>query len=395
MNSENFNNDLLALTHTGEKKEKYLNAVTPPVFLNSLHSFDSFEEYCAVDPFSENDFYYGRSGNPTTRILEDKMAALEHGTRAAVFSSGMAAASSAIMSTCGAGSHIICIRDTYHPVRRFLEGICIPNFNMTVSYLTCLDLDELEAAIRPETSLIILESPATYVFTVIDIAAITAIAKRHGIRTYIDNTYCTPLFQKPLDLGVDIVMHTMSKYIGGHSDIIGGVLVSKDDDLMRKIIGQTREWFGGVIGPMEAWLAIRGLRTLDARLRCHQETAIAVAEYLENHPKIKKVYYTGLANHPQADIIAKQQTGHTGLMSFIPDAPAEKSVSLINDLKLFGKGCSWGGFESLALAPLYKASAEELAFLEFPDGRGLIRIHCGLEGKDNLLEDMDKALLKL
>mgnify|MGYP000997113621 CR=1 FL=1 len=253
----------------------------------------------------------------------------------------------------------------------------------------------MESNIRENTSLIILESPATFVFTVVDIKAIADIARRHGIKTYIDNTYCTPLFQKPLDLGVDIVMHTLSKYLGGHSDIIGGVLVSKDEELMRRIMGQLREWFGGIIGPMEAWLVLRGMRSLDARLYQHQKTAMAIAQFLENHPKVKKVNYTGLPSHPQHEIIKRQQTGHTGLMSIELNASPEEAVKFINNLHLFGKGCSWGGFESLALCPLYHCDAEELEFLQLKESRGLIRLHCGLEGEDNLIADLKQALEKV
>lgn len=389
------NEDLLALTHTGDEYDKYLNAVVPPVFLNSLHVFKTFEDYSSVDIFKEDNYIYGRDSNPTVHIVERKIAALEHGTRAAVFSSGMAAASSAIMATCRAGSHIICLRDVYQPVKRFLNNVCIPSLNMSVTYLTGLDLEELENAIRPETSLIILESPATFVFTVVDLRAIAEIAKRHGVKTYIDNTYCTPLFQKPLDMGIDICMHTLSKYLGGHSDIIGGVLVSKDEDLMRKVIAQMREWFGGILGPMEAWLVMRGMRTLDARLAKHQETALKVAAFLEEHPKVKKVNYTGLASHPQHDLITRQQTGHSGLMSLELYAGAEEAVKFINRLQLFGKGCSWGGFESLALTPLYHCTDEELAFLHLTESRGLIRLHCGLEGAESLIADLTQALEKV
>lgn len=386
------NEDLLALTHTGDEYDKYLNAVVPPVFLNSLHVFKTFEDYSNINVFEEDNFIYGRDSNPTVHIVERKIAQLEHGARAVVFSSGMAAATSAIMATCRAGSHIVCLRDVYQPVKRFLTNVCIPTLDMTVTYVTGLDLQELEDAIRPETALIILESPATFVFTVVDLRAIAEIAKRHGVKTYIDNTYCTPLFQKPLDFGIDITMHTLSKYLGGHSDIIGGVLVSKDEDLMRKIMSQMREWFGGILGPMEAWLVMRGMRTLDARVSKHQETAMAVATFLENHPKVKKVNYTGLASHPQHDIIARQQTGHTGLMSCELNASAEDAVKFINRLHLFGKGCSWGGFESLALTPLYHCTDEELTFLHMTESRGLIRLHCGLEGTENLIADLTQAL---
>ena len=223
-----------------------------------------------------------------------------------------------------------------------------------VTYVAGDDIRELENAIKMNTSLIILESPATFIFKVVDVAAIAGIAKKHGIKTYIDNTFCTPIFSKPLDLGIDIVMHSISKYIGGHSDINGGVLVSKDAELMDNVQLHYREYFASILGPMEAWLAIRGLRTLPLRVKQHQETAMAVAQYLENHPKVEKVYYTGLASHPQHEIIQKQMTGHTGLMSFLLKENASKAVEFIDHLKLFGKGCSWGGFESLALCPVKK-----------------------------------------
>lgn len=382
--------DMLILERAGEDEKSYLNAVTPPVFMNSLHVFDTFEEYHNVDVFEKNQFFYGRSSNPTTSIAEEKIAELEHGSRAVMFSSGMAAASSAILAVCEAGSHIICMKDVYQPVKRFLNSYCIPRLHMEVTYLKGTDLDEMEAAIRENTALIILESPATFVFTVVDLRAVAELAKRHHVTTYIDNTYCTPLFQKPLDYGIDIVMHTLTKYLGGHSDLMGGVLVSRDEALMRRIMGQQREWLGGVIGPMEAWLVIRGMRTLDVRMQRHQETAQAVAEFLESHPKVKKVYYPGLKSHPQHELIRRQQTGSSGLMSLELDAEPKAALKFVDSLKLFRKGCSWGGFESLAMVPLYYVEQEELDFLNIE--RGLIRMHCGLEGTENLLEDLQQAL---
>ena len=393
MNDDFINDDLLAMTHYAEEPEKYLNAVTPPVFLTSLHVYKDFEEYNGS--WEGEKYAYGRRSNPTTHIFEKKMAALEHGSQAAAFASGMAAASSAIMAICQAGSHIICLKNAYGPVKSFINNICVKKLNMTVTYLDGRDTTEIEAAIRPETDLIILESPLSFIFSVVDIRTITAIAGRHGVKTYIDNTFCTPLFQKPLDMGIDVVMHTLSKYIGGHSDIIGGVLVSKDAGLMQQILLQTREWFGGILGPMESWLAIRGLRTLEARLNRHQETAMNVATFLEGHPKVKQVNYTGLASHPQRDLIQTQQTGHSGLMSFELNTSPEATVAFINRLHLFGKGCSWGGFESLALTPLYHTEKEELRFMGCEDSRGLIRIHCGLEGYQNLITDLESALDKV
>ena len=389
------NDDLLALTHTGDDYDKHFGAVVPPVFMNSLHIFKTFEEYAKADPFGEDEFIYGRVANPTVLIAEQKIAQLENGARAAIFSSGMAAASTAVLATCKAGSHIICMRDSYPPLRRFLDTVCAGSLGMGVTYVTGRDLAEIEAAIKPETSLMILESPASLIFTIADLRAISGIAKQHGIKTYIDNTYSSPIFQKPLDFGIDISMHTLSKYLGGHSDIIGGVLVSKDDALMRRIMREMREWFGGIIGPMEAWLLIRSMRTLAVRMREHQETSMEIARFLEGHPKVKRVYYTGLESHPQAEIIAKQQTGHTGLMSVLLKAPPEAAVAFINELKLFGIGVSWGGHESLAIAPLFCATTEELEFLSLPEGRGLVRLYCGLEGAGNLIRDLERAFKRI
>lgn len=384
----------LAITHLGEDQTKYMNAVVPPVFMNSLHVFDSMESYALRE---ENQAYvYGRAANPTVNILEEKVAALEGGCRAVAFASGMAAAAAAILAVCRAKSHIICMRDVYQPVKNILNQYFIPRMEITVSYWDGVDLNELEDLIQDNTDMILLESPATFVFTVTDIAGAARIAKAHNIKTYIDNTYCTPLYQKPLAMGIDIVMHTMSKYIGGHSDIIGGILAVKDEELGNLLKNTIRELFGGILGPMEAWLGIRGLRTLQVRLEQHQKTAKEVAKYLEGHPKVDRVYYTGLDSHPQAERIRKQQTGHTGLMSFVLKDDPQKAVELVDHLKIFEIGCSWGGFESLALCPLLYYSEDDLEFLGLGGrDKGLIRIHCGLEGADALIEDLEQALRAL
>lgn len=383
--------DQLALTHVGEHQSDYLNAVTPPVFMNSLHIFEDMDGY--LNSGQTGAYVYGRVANPTVHILEEKVAALEQGCMAVAFASGMAATSAAILAVCRAGSHVICMRDVYGPVKGILNGYFIPKMNMTVSYWDGRDLDELESLICEKTDMILLESPATFVFCAVDIRGVAKIAKAHGIKTYIDNTCCTPIYQKPLTMGIDIVMHTMSKYIGGHSDIIGGILAVQDEELGKVLIGSMRAWFGGIIGPMEAWLAIRGLRTLNLRVEKHQQTAMAVATYLEGHPKVERVYYSGLASHPQAELIKTQQTGHTGLLSFLLKGTPEDAKKLVDSLKVFEIGCSWGGFESLALCPLYAASKEDLEFLGLgEEGRCLIRLHCGLEGAEVLLEDLGQAL---
>lgn len=382
---------LLTLTHSFEDRARHYGAVTPPVYLNSLHVFPGMEQYAGADTTRDDCYVYGRESNPTARLLERKLAALEHGKLAAVFSSGMAAATSALLGVCQSGDHVICMRNAYGPLRHFLDEVAGPRLHITTTYVGGLDLQQFADAIRPQTKLAILESPATFIFVVADLQAIAALCRSHGIITYIDNTCATPLFQNPLDMGIDLVMHTMSKYLGGHSDLIGGALIGRDEQLMRFILRNVREWLGGIIGPMEAWLVIRGMRTLDARLRVHQQTAMRVASFLESHPKVKRVYYTGLASHPQAALIQKQMRGHTGLLSLELDRPAQDAIRFVDGLRLFGKGCSWGGFESLALCPLYHVSDQErqrLGNLE----RGLIRLHCGLEGENNLLADLSQSL---
>ncbi|MGI5959745.1 MAG: trans-sulfuration enzyme family protein [Massiliimalia sp.] len=387
---KNFDNDSVVLAHLGDENEKYMHAVVPPVYLTSLHVFDTAEDYLNFDGSKQDSYVYGRVSNPTVEIAERKIAALEHGKKALLFASGMAAATSAIMATCHAGSHVICMNNAYGPVSNFLRNFCAEKLNMTVTFVKGLDISEYEKAIRPETSLIIMESPSTFAFSVTDIRAVTALAKKHGIYTYIDNTYSTPIFQKPLDMGVDLSMHTLSKYMGGHADLIGGVLVSNNEELMNYIKNNVRENYGGIIGPMEAWLVIRGLRTLKVRVLAHQETAMKVAEFLEQHPKVKCVRYPGLASHPQHELIAKQQTGSTGLMTFDIDGTKEDAVKLVNCLNYFKIGCSWGGFESLAIPVGYKCSPKDLEFQGISEQT--IRIHCGLEDADCLIEDLKQAL---
>ncbi len=390
------NQDLLTLTHLGENPKKYAKAVVPPIHMNSLHVFDDSADYFSKEDItedSEKKFFYGRVANPTVCILEEKLAALEHGTKAIAFASGMAAASGAILATCKSGDHIICISNTYPVVRTIIDDYFIPNYNMSVTYWYGEDVSELEELISDKTSLIIIESPTSFVFSIVDIEAVAMIAKKYNVKTYIDNSYCTPILQKPLDLGIDIVMHTMSKYIGGHSDIIGGILIVKDEELGSRLQGQIRELFGGIIGPMEAWLAIRGLRTLALRIEKHGEIGMEVAQFLESHPKVKHVNYPGLPSHPMADIIKKQQHGTAGLLSFTIHGSKEEATEIVDRLKIFQIGCSWGGFESLVITPLYSVEEEILKQNRLTeDDRGMIRIYCGLEGAENLIEDLRCAL---
>ena len=393
-----FNNqdERMIITHYGENPEEYMNAVVPPIFMNSLHTFPTQEAFSNFNAEEEESYIYGRCSNPTVRFAEKKIAALENGKMALCFASGMAAATSAVMAVCSFGGHVICVRNAYDPLKTFLGQYCAKHMNISVSFVSGERVEEFESEIRENTQLIILESPSSIIFKLQDIRAVTALARRHGIRTYIDNSYCTPMFQKPLDMGVDLVMHTMSKYFGGHSDVIGGVLVSKDEELMKTIACDIREWFGGILGPMEGALVLRGLRTLQVRMEQHQKNAQAVAEFLESHPKVSKVNYPGLKSHPQYELMKRQQTGSGGLLSFeVKVSPQAAAAKITKDtFKVFQIGCSWGGFESLIIMPFYGMPEEE-TLRQYGASPGLIRIYCGLEGAENQIKDLERFLGEL
>ena len=387
--SEYLKNDKLITSHYGEEFEHYYNAVVPPIFMNSLNVFETVDDYYDSDKTDKHVYCYGRVQNPTVRILEDKAAALEQGTGALAFASGMAAATTAVLTVCKAKSHVVCIRSAYGPLKTFLNEYCREHQDMSVTYVKGDDTEEFEHAVTDQTDLIILESPSSVVLSLQDIHAVSEIAKKLHAYVYIDNSFCTPIYQKPLLLGADIVMHTASKYMGGHSDIIGGVLAVKDEELMARL-RQQRELFGGIIGPMEAWLIIRGLRTMEVRVERHQATAMEIAEFLESHPKVRKVYYPGLLSHPQHELMKRQQGGNTGLLSFEIKGSVEQAKEVAQRLKIFKIGVSWGGFESLVCMPHARQDAESCRFLGAD--QNVLRIHCGLEGAEVLKADLENAL---
>lgn len=379
-------------SHYGEEYDKYYNAIVPPIFMNSLNVFEEIDDYFNAKVHDKHTYVYGRVQNPTVRILEDKVAALEHGVAAYAFGSGMAAATTAVLSVVKTGDNIVCLRNAYGPLKDFVEKYCPAHLGTTLTYVKGVEISEFEEAITDGTSLVILESPSSVVFSLQDIEAVCKIAHSRGAKVYIDNSFCTPIFSTPLDLGADIVMHTTSKYMGGHSDVIGGVLALRDENLANTIV-TNRELFGGIMGPMEAWLVLRGLRTLSVRVKAHEETAMQVAQYLENHPKVCKVYYPGLKSHPQYALAQKQQKGNTGLMTFEIKGSMEDAKKVVNSLKVFKIGVSWGGFESLACMP--HTRCDERACDWLGGAQHLIRIHCGLEGTEALIADLEQALANI
>ncbi|RAV23005.1 trans-sulfuration enzyme family protein [Paenibacillus contaminans] len=364
--------------HLGDDYDRYLGAIVPPIFQNSLFTRKT----------KEHGYIYTRIGNPTTEIAERKIAALEEGEAARCFSSGMGAISAAIMSVLSKDSHVICAASAYGPTRQLLDTY-LARFGLETTYVHGTSIDEFERAVRPNTRLIFLESPSSHIFAMQDLAEVARLAKAKGISTIIDNTWATPLFQNPLKLGIDLVVHSASKYLGGHSDIIGGVAVGTAA-AMERLTHEERALYGAIMDPHQAWLLLRGLRTLPVRLKQHEESGMKVAAFLEGHPKVERVLYPGLPSHPQYELGRRQMSGNSGLLSFIPKASDADIMSMIPRLRFFELGPSWGGFESLIATPGIGVSEESLAAAGIP--RGLLRISVGLESAETLMEDLDWAL---
>lgn len=371
-------------THFGDDYHRFMGAVNPPIFQSSLF----------VQPdgqMGEGEYIYTRVSNPTTEVAEKKIAALEGGQAAKCFGSGMAAITAGIMHFIEKDCHIVTINNVYGPTRKFFESY-LKKFGVEVTFVEGENLQEFEEAIQANTKLIYLESPSSLVFKLQDLEGVAKIAKDKGIGTMIDNTWATPIYQNPLSLGIDLVAHTASKYLGGHSDLVAGALVGSDA-LITSIANEERELFGGIMDPHQSWLLIRGIRTLMVRLREHEHNGLKIAHYLEGHSKVKCVHYPGLESHPQHTLWKKQMSGGNGLLSFELEATDQKIRAFIKNLNYFHLGPSWGGYESLVVAPTLGMNDKELERLALP--KGLVRIHVGLENVSSLINDLASALKKL
>ena len=367
-------------SHYSEDPSRFAGAVTPPIFQSSL-----FTECEGNEGDREGRYAYTRVSNPTTEIVENKVAALEQGEAAKCFSSGMGAISAAMMHYLKKDSHVVAVASIYGPAHRFLAEY-MKRFGVAVTFVKGTDTEEIEGAIRENTDLIYLESPSTYLFLVQDLSKIAEIAKRHHAATVIDNTYCTPIFQKPLTLGIDMVVHSASKYLGGHSDIIGGVVIGRKEDI-DQIAQSERELFGAVMSPFDSWLMLRGIRTLPVRMKQHMANAMEMAAYFQELPVVKEVIYPWWETHPQYELAKKQMTGASGLMSVVFDLPGEQIKRIVRELEFFHRGPSWGGFESL-ISPVGADLEQDNETMK----KGLVRLHIGLEGADLLKEDFERAV---
>lgn len=378
------------INHLGEDRESYSNAVVPPIFQTSNFCFDSVNDLReSLDKEYEKPFYT-RGYNPTVAMLRQKMAALEGAEDALVFASGAAAIAAAVMSVVGEGDHIICVKKPYSWTGKLL-GEYLTKYGVRTTFVDGSNVSNFEDAIEPHTKLIYLESPNSVTFEIQDLQKVGVLAKSHGIVTVCDNSYATPIYQRPIDLGIDMVVHSASKYIGGHSDLVAGILCASKDRI-DTIFGTEFMTIGGIISPNDAWLLIRGLRTLPIRLKQSNETAKEVVSFLENHSRIEQVLHPFSENHPQSDLAKKQMSGCGGLFSFLVKAESIEEVEMFCDrLKCFLMACSWGGHESLIFPTCALFNSKNYKNSEIP--WNLVRMYVGLEEPEMLIEDISQALL--
>jgi cystathionine gamma-lyase len=372
--------------HGGQHHEKVTGAVMPPVFLTST--------YAQVSPGQPvGDYEYSRAANPTRTALEDALASIENGTRGLAFSSGLAATDS-VLKLLKPGNEVIAMDDLYGGTYRMFARI-YQDFGIKFHFIDMTDLVKLESLINDNTKLVWVETPTNPLMKLADIAEIAKITKKHNILFAVDNTFATPYLQKPLDLGADIVMHSATKYLGGHSDVIAGALIVKDAELGEKLhFAQFAT--GGTLGPLDSFLVLRGIKTLHLRVQRHCENGIKVAEYLNQHPAIDKVYYPGLASHPHFEIAKKQMIGgFGGMVTFtFKTGTLESAKSFLEKVKVFTLAESLGGVESLANHPALmthaSVPAEKRAEIGITDD--LVRLSVGIEDIEDLIADLEQAL---
>jgi cystathionine gamma-lyase len=371
--------------HAGQSPDPTTGAVMPPIYTTST--------YAQTSPGVHKGYDYARTRNPTRDAWQRCIADLEGGIRAFAFASGMAATST-VLELLDAGSHVIAMEDIYGGTYRLFERVRKRTMNLEVSYVDLSDMDRLAAAMRPNTRMIWIESPTNPTLRLVDIAQVAEFARRKNVLTVVDNTFATPWVQRPLELGADIVTHSATKYLNGHSDMVGGVAVTANPELADKI-GFLQNAVGGISGPFDSFLALRGLKTLAIRMRQTSENALAIAQWLESHPAVTRVIYPGLPSHPQHELAKRQmQNGFSGIVTFFIKGGLEPARRFLERCRLFTLAESLGGVESLVDHPglMTHASipAEKRAALGIDDS--LIRLSVGIEDATDLIEDLRQAL---
>jgi cystathionine gamma-synthase len=378
-NNQNF--DTIAI-HAGQAFDPTTGAVIPPIYQTSTYVQDGIGNL-------RGGYEYSRGGNPTRTVLETLLAALEGGKHGLSFASGLAAEDTILRAILKPGDHVVLGNDVYGGTHRLINRVHAA-WGVLNTTVEMSDLAAVEAAIRPETKILWVETPSNPLMKISDIAALAEIAHRHGIVAIVDNTFASPALQHPLDFGADVVVHSTTKYLGGHSDVLGGALIINDDELYEK--AQFLQFAAGpVSAPLDAWLTVRGIKTLSVRMERHCKNAQAIAEYLDGHPAIEQVFYPGLPGHPGHELAAKQMSGFGGMISVAFAGGAAAARLFAESMHLFQLAESLGGVESLVNYPSEMTHASVRGTeLEVPDN--IVRLSVGIEDVDDLIADLASAL---
>lgn len=380
-------NDILI--HHGEDRAKYFNAVAPPIIQTSNFVFDSVEDLREKISDEANNHIYTRGNNPTVQILRKKIAELEHAEDALITSSGSAAIAISIIAHLSAGDHVICVKKPYSWTNKLVTNL-LHRFGVSFDFVDGTDLKNIRNAIKDNTKVLILESPNSLTFECQDLEACAQLAKQHGFITVIDNSYSSPIFQNPIDFGIDLVVHSGTKYINGHSDVVMGVIAGSKA-LISKIFHSEFMTFGVNISPNDAFLAIRGLRTIDLRVKRSDASAKKVIEFLQKHPKVERVIYPFADDFPQQALAKKHMRGCGGLFTIVLDAKSKDEVlSFTRAINKFLIAVSWGGYESLMMPTLVFHDMPGVE--DSPIPWTYVRFYIGLEDPEYLIEDLSQAL---
>ena len=371
--------------HAGQEPDPATGAIITPIYQTSTYVQQALGQHKGYE--------YARTSNPTRTALEGNVAALEGGKAGFAFASGMAAIG-AIATMLQAGDHVIVTDNTYGGTYRLFERV-LRRYGLTFSYVDTADLALVEAAITPATKIIFVETPTNPIMRLTDLAGIAALAKPRGLRVAVDNTFASPYVQRPIDLGCDLVLHSTTKYLNGHSDSIGGIVIAtRDEDIEWLRFVQNAE--GAILGPFDAWLVLRGTKTLAVRMEKHNANGLGLAEFLASHPKVKKVYYPGLTTHPQHELAKKQMRGFGGMMAF-ETGSLDAAKTVLAGVRLLALAESLGGVESLISHPATMTHASVPVDWRNALGitDGLVRISAGIEDLDDLKEDLTQALARI
>lgn len=368
--------------HAGPLADPLSGAVMPPIYQTSTYAQEGLGRHKGYE--------YGRTQNPTREALERAVASLEEGTHAFAFGSGLAALD-AILKLFSSGDHVVCGENVYGGSHRLMERV-YSRFGMRFSFVDMRDPENVAAAITPATRMVYCETPTNPMMFLADLEAIGNITQARGLVLAVDNTFATPYFQQPLRLGADIVLHSTTKYLNGHSDMVGGMLVARRDDLAERL-GFLQNASGAVPGPMDCWLCLRGLKTLPLRMQRHDATGREIAGWLRGHPKVKKLYYPGLPDHPQHDLACRQMRGFGGMISIELGDPA-LARRVVEKTRIFTLAESLGGVESLIGHPASMTHASVPVALRQAMGLtdSLVRLSCGIEEPADLMADLEQAL---